>query len=347
MSAYMQRVLERMMAGEEIPQEEQVQPLVEYLEVCARDIEQVQMMLLMLEKDTYSDEERKELRPQYERRMVESMQNAVGAVNVVLGTWDLEQVADVRKILKAFQAAKNAVLPMHSIYSVQLIPRPLWGVNLRQELGKVQWNRLRKERHETEGGCCQFCGKPVLIENSELHEKWGYNHQQFEGEPFSYPILLGLIVLCKNCHKTQHLGLASVKGYLPEALQRLSELTHMPLSRAQAYYRMTMAEWGLHSNLPWLPDYTVTFIERTNPRGEKGIEVLDQSTLTRQLNWDTHRSFRKIANDKAERFNKHLLPAVKYLRNPEPGSGRTEPVAFSDLCEVLKKVPMPKKPIRL
>lgn len=87
--------------------------------------------------------------------------------------------------------------------TINLIPKPCWGANLRAALPKHIWDKLRRETYRINKHQCEICGAGK--DNSynhpvECHEHWSYNDdrriQTFEK----------LQCLCPDCHQVKHMG---------------------------------------------------------------------------------------------------------------------------------------------
>ena len=81
-------------------------------------------------------------------------------------------------------------------------PKPLHGVNPRQMMDEISWNKVRKNTYQKYDYKCAICGKTGIEQGFnhpvEAHEIWDYDFdnciQYFEG----------LVALCPICHKVIH-----------------------------------------------------------------------------------------------------------------------------------------------
>ena len=74
---------------------------------------------------------------------------------------------------------------MNTTLTVELVPRGQWGANLRSELPKKDWDRLRREQYKKAGYVCEICGGKGSRHPVECHEIWHYdedtNTQRLDG----------------------------------------------------------------------------------------------------------------------------------------------------------------------
>lgn len=98
----------------------------------------------------------------------------------------------------------------------ELVPKSAWGCNLRKELSKKEWDKLRHEAYSRANGYCAICGKKV--DQLEAHEVWDFNIKKKTQK------LVNIIGICKKCHNTIHIGLAQIKGFEQEAIKQFMEV---------------------------------------------------------------------------------------------------------------------------
>ena len=81
--------------------------------------------------------------------------------------------------------------------TVELVPRSLWGINLRSELPKSKWDKLRKATYKKANFVCEICGGVGRKWPVECHEIWHYDDEN------KVQRLDGLIALCPPCHQVK------------------------------------------------------------------------------------------------------------------------------------------------
>jgi len=88
--------------------------------------------------------------------------------------------------------------------SIELIPSPNWGANLRKLLTRSAWDKLRFFVYERAGGVCEVCGDKGTNQGRrhdlEAHEIWEYNDNALIQR------LAGVVALCPRCHAVKHMG---------------------------------------------------------------------------------------------------------------------------------------------
>lgn len=141
------------------------------------------------------------------------------------------------------------------LLSVEMIPKPLFGENLRNRLTRAQWEKCKKSAKEASAGLCGVCGGAGAKGRLDCHERWEW----IEDGEVHVQRLVGFIALCPHCHGAKHYGRTQVMGYAEDANEQLKkvngwseeELTaHLQAARDQ-WLRRSAHEWTL--NLDWLP----------------------------------------------------------------------------------------------
>ncbi len=121
---------------------------------------------------------------------------------------------------------------------VELIPRNLWGSNLRTLLRPATWNRLRKACYEKAGHVCEVCGHTGLEQGRkhkvEAHERWEYN------DTTNTQTYRGLIALCPRHHEVAHIGRALATGRGGRAIQLLAITNDSTIAETEEYVSQCM-----------------------------------------------------------------------------------------------------------
>ncbi len=98
---------------------------------------------------------------------------------------------------------------------VEMVPRTCFFSNLRSNLSKKDWEKLRQWSIQKAGFRCDICGSDNYGRSLECHEIWEYD----EDDRVQY--LRGLTALCRECHRAKHMALAREMGWEEAAIRHL------------------------------------------------------------------------------------------------------------------------------
>ena len=150
--------------------------------------------------------------------------------------------------------------------TIELVPRTAWYKNLRSELSKSEWDKLRKITYKKANNVCEICGGVGPKWPVECHEVWNYDEEN------NTQTLTGLQAICPNCHQCKHIGLAQVQGHYDTAKAHLAEVNEITLEEAEEYINACFDIWEERSlkkwtlNTEWLQeDHTITGPGSTTP----------------------------------------------------------------------------------
>lgn len=96
-----------------------------------------------------------------------------------------------------------------------LVPQPIWGINLRSLLPTKIWGEIKHSVYEHTDYICTICGGKGNDWPIECNEIWEYVVTDKKG----IAKLTNLIGLCPNCHRIQHLGKANVDNVLQDTIE--------------------------------------------------------------------------------------------------------------------------------
>ena len=85
--------------------------------------------------------------------------------------------------------------------SIELIPTPCWGRNLRSVLPDSRWMKISRDVREAAGGKCEICGGTNRI---QCDEQWTYDDALYVQR------LAALRCVCQTCHNVMNLGRTSI-----------------------------------------------------------------------------------------------------------------------------------------
>lgn len=108
---------------------------------------------------------------------------------------------------------------MAHILNIEMVPRPLFRVNLRKVLGQYGWRKLRAQHLERYDGHCQTCGK-AIDKSPHLHEDWHYEVLGDEG----VAKLVDMKFVCFYCHGCEHFGWLETFSRHPDTREDVCQL---------------------------------------------------------------------------------------------------------------------------
>ena len=132
--------------------------------------------------------------------------------------------------------------------TIELVPRGQWGANLRSELPKDEWDRLRKATYKAAGYRCEICGGKGPKWPVECHERWEYNDEN------KVQKMIGLIALCPSCHRVKHIGRSMSIGCGDDAVRQLMKVNGWSASDANHYIEAVFETWAKRSREDWTLD---------------------------------------------------------------------------------------------
>jgi hypothetical protein len=135
--------------------------------------------------------------------------------------------------------------------TIELVPKTCWYTNVRSNVSKSKWDKLRKKCYRLANHKCEVCGKPGRV---ECHEVWHYDDET------KIQKLIGLIALCKNCHKTKHFGLAQINGEEEIVIHHLMKINEITKEEAIAYISKISKQWEDRSYYLWKLD--ISFLDQ-------------------------------------------------------------------------------------
>ncbi len=135
--------------------------------------------------------------------------------------------------------------------AIELVPRSLWRINLRSEMGRTQWDKLRKGVYAEYKYQCGICG----ISNVTLHchERWAYGDQEHVQK------LEGFIALCELCHHVKHIGHAGIlasegKLNLDIVNEHFMKVNDCSREEYEEHRIEAFSQWRERNNYSWICD---------------------------------------------------------------------------------------------
>lgn len=121
--------------------------------------------------------------------------------------------------------------------AVELVPQPLWELNLRSELRPKDWDKVRKATYAAAGHKCELCGGVGRKHPVECHEIWAYDDANL------VQTLKGLIALCPSCHEVKHFGLAVHMGNEARARRHLGKVNGWTPAQVESHLQSAFHTW--------------------------------------------------------------------------------------------------------
>lgn len=98
----------------------------------------------------------------------------------------------------------------------ELVPDSCWYSNLRSQLPKEVWDKIRKKAYARACGKCMLCGAPTT--RLEAHEQWEYDDIK------GVQKLANVVAVCKACHEVIHIGRTELLGREREASEHFMKV---------------------------------------------------------------------------------------------------------------------------
>jgi hypothetical protein len=134
------------------------------------------------------------------------------------------------------------------LLTIELVPKSSWYSNVRSNLSKEEWDRIRKVVFKRAGNVCEVCGNVGTRWPVECHEVFEYDDAR------RVQRLARLMALCPSCHEVKHIGLAGVRGRRRQALSHLARVNDWSLADAELYAEGCFELWHRRSCHEWTLD---------------------------------------------------------------------------------------------
>jgi len=136
--------------------------------------------------------------------------------------------------------------------TIELVPATCWFSNVRSQIPKKEWDRLRKESYKQAKYKCEVCGSSGLKQGYkhalECHEIWSYDDEK------KIQTLEGLVSLCPRCHQVKHIGRTTIIGKQAEAFKHLEKVNGWNHKEVVDYVAESFLKHRWRSNWDWTLD---------------------------------------------------------------------------------------------
>ena len=132
--------------------------------------------------------------------------------------------------------------------TIELVPRTCWFSNVRTEVAISEWKQIQYQVFSAANRKCEICGGVGSKHPVECHEVWEYDDDK------KTQTLIRCIALCPKCHEVKHIGLASKRGRLTQAIRHLAKVNGWSMADAEVYTDHAFEIWSQRSNFDWKLD---------------------------------------------------------------------------------------------
>ena len=144
--------------------------------------------------------------------------------------------------------------------TIELVPQTCWFSNVRDQVSREDWDRIRKQVYRHSAQCCEVCGGRGSKHPVECHEVWEYD------ETVAVQRLVRMVALCPACHEVKHIGLADIKGRGEIAAAHLAEVNGWTAHVAAVYIDQAFDVWIERSDRTWSLDVSALAAYGVDPR---------------------------------------------------------------------------------
>lgn len=136
------------------------------------------------------------------------------------------------------------------LLAVQLIPKPQWGINLRNQITRDEWQKIREIVLTRANFKCEICSSKTWRSRLHVHEEWEY-HITMKAD---IQKLSDLVAICEDCHAVVHFGRTTVMGQQEKAYEHLMRVNQWDRAQAEAHVNEAFENWQIQSRTSWTLD---------------------------------------------------------------------------------------------
>lgn len=151
-------------------------------------------------------------------------------------------------------------------FYVDLVPSGAWFTNLRAAMPLAQWKALSAYVRYRSQNRCEMCGSDLRL---EAHERW-----QFDADARTQK-LMRIMCLCKNCHLSVHIGVASKMGIRQEIEAHILSITGWSKDEFSKHVKEAREQWGALIGKSWKMDLSLA--------ENAGITLLDPGKIQENI----------------------------------------------------------------
>lgn len=143
----------------------------------------------------------------------------------------------------------------NNILTIEMVPSTSWYSNVRSNVTTEKWDAIRRKCYSRANNKCEICGdvgtNQGFVHKVECHEIWDYDDSTLTQK------LIGLIALCPYCHKTKHVGLATIRGEEEIVIKQLMKVNKITRKAAKEYITKSFEKYHNRSKFKWELDITM------------------------------------------------------------------------------------------
>lgn len=129
--------------------------------------------------------------------------------------------------------------------TIELVPSTCFYKNVRSEISRDKWNKIRYSVYKRARFRCEICGGKGENHPVECHEIWDFDSTH------RIQKLIDFIALCPDCHRVKHIGLAEIKGEQHLAMKQLKKVNGINDIIAHKYLAHCVYIWRKRSEHHW------------------------------------------------------------------------------------------------
>jgi hypothetical protein len=137
---------------------------------------------------------------------------------------------------------------MRTLLTIELVPKTSWYKNVRSNVSKEEWEKLKKIVSHNAGYRCEICGGRGPRWPVECHEIFVYDDEAHIQK------LVKLMALCPACHEVKHIGLAGLRGKGNIARAHLMKVNNWSSKDVELYIEGCFEIWHRRSCHQWKLD---------------------------------------------------------------------------------------------
>jgi 5-methylcytosine-specific restriction endonuclease McrA len=138
--------------------------------------------------------------------------------------------------------------PVQKLLTIELVPKTSWYKNVRSNVSKEVWEKLKQVTFSKAGYRCEICGGRGKKWPVECHEIFAYDDEQ------RIQKLIRLMALCPACHEVKHIGLAGIRGKGVATRAHLAKVNNWSAADAELYIEGCFEIWHRRSCHQWKLD---------------------------------------------------------------------------------------------